>query len=190
MESRYKELVKKSIEYFSKLDDKDLFSSKVNHIYYNGVVTTEKAQIFRNLFLSLNETKYINGVKELPKPIVIHLNSPGGDVLGIDIFETLIYQSRVPVAVIIEDLCASAATFLALYAPYRIMIDYSNYLIHDSAGISFNKTSTIVQDKKFILDMFVRYKYLLNIALSSRDILSNTKLIFFLSITLTSYNSY
>ena len=172
MESRYKELVKKSIEYFSKLDDKDLFSSKVNHIYYNGVVTTEKAQIFRNLFLSLNETKYINGVKELPKPIVIHLNSPGGDVLGIDIFETLIYQSRVPVAVIIEDLCASAATFLGLYAPYRIMIDYSNYLIHDSAGISFNKTSTIVQDKKFILDMFVRYKYLLKnrTKLSDKDI--------------------
>jgi ATP-dependent protease ClpP protease subunit len=169
MDYKYQNLIKESHDFFSKLSDEDLFSSKVSHIYYNGHVTREKAQLFRTQFLQLNETKNVNGIKEVPKPIVIHLNSGGGDVLGIDIFESILFQARVPFCVLIEDLCASAATFLALYAPYRIMIDYSQYLIHDSAGVTFGKTGNSVVNQKYALDGFIRYKNLLRLRTKLSD---------------------
>ncbi len=162
MDAKYQDLISRSVEFFGAFKDEDFFSSKVSHIYYNGVVSREKAQLFREQFLMLNETTYTKeNMREVPKPIVIHLSSGGGDILGIDIFETLIFQARVPFCVVIEDICASAATFLALYAPYRVMIDYSQYLIHDSAGFEYGKTGNSVVKQKYALDMFIRYKNLL-----------------------------
>ncbi len=170
MDLKYKDLVKSSVDFFGKLKDEELFSSKVSHIYYHGIVTPEKAQIFRTQFLALNETQSNGGgIRESPKPIVIHLNSPGGDVLGIDIFESVLFQARVPFCVLIEDMCASAATFLALYAPYRIMIDYSKYLIHDSSGLSYGKSGNNVVKKKYLFDAFLRYKNLLKMRTKLTD---------------------
>jgi ATP-dependent protease ClpP protease subunit len=75
-----------------------------------------------------------SGIKSIPKPIVIHLSSPGGYCISMNLFNVFSQTQRLPLCVIIESMCASAATELQLLAPYRVMVDYSEYLIHDAAG--------------------------------------------------------
>ena len=124
---------------FSKWSDSDFFSDKGHHIYFYSGVNDESVSTLQNLLKEASKTKIINNISSPPKPIIIHLNSPGGSVLSMNLFNTIITTQRVPLCVIIEGLCASAATTLALLAPYRIIIDYSSYLIHDMAGFSFGK---------------------------------------------------
>jgi ATP-dependent protease ClpP protease subunit len=96
--------------------------------------------------MDASKTKVNNsGVHISPKPICLHLNSPGGYLISTDIFYTLIQSQRVPLCVITETLTASAATFIQLLAPYRLIIDYSRYLIHDSRGWNFSKTANTVK---------------------------------------------
>ena len=186
MDPKYEELLIFSKKLFSKWQPEDFFSSKANHIYYYGSITNEKTQMFKDLFLNFNKTNELSsGTKEQPKPIVIHLNSPGGDVRGMNIMDSILFQARVPFCVVIEDLCASASTQLALIAPYRIIIDYSFYLIHDSSGLKFGKTSNSIAFDSFILDQAIRYKKLLKLRTKlteeeieecfQRDMLFNSK---------------
>jgi ATP-dependent protease ClpP protease subunit len=135
----YNNWIKDSIDVFSKWSDSDFFSDKGHHIYFYSDVNDNSVSTLQNLLKEASKTKIINNISSPPKPIIIHLNSGGGSTLSENLFNTMIITQRVPICVIIEGVCASAATTLALLAPYRIMIDYSSYLIHDMAGFSFGK---------------------------------------------------
>jgi len=135
----YNNWIKESINVFSKWSDTDFFSDKGHHIYFYSDVNDNSVSSLQNLLKEASKTKIINNISFPPKPIIIHLNSHGGSVLSMNLFNTMIITQRVPICVIIEGLCASAATAIALLAPYRIMIDYSSYLIHDMTGFSYGK---------------------------------------------------
>ena len=158
----YSNWVKECVDFFSKWKDSDFYSDKAEHIYFYSDVNDESVSELQNLLKKSSKTNNINNVTSPPKPIVIHLNSPGGSVLSMNLFNVMILTLRVPLCVIIENTCASAATVLALIAPYRLMIDYSTYLIHDMAGISYGKINeTIASDFSFIYQFKSNYLSLL-----------------------------
>jgi ATP-dependent Clp endopeptidase proteolytic subunit ClpP len=77
-----------------------------------------------------NLSQNVDGVKIKPKAIVLHINSPGGNIdSGIALMRT-INKSRVPIIVYIEGMSASAATFITVTAKYRIIAPYATMMIH------------------------------------------------------------
>ena len=158
----YESWLKESYELFSKFSDDDFFSDKVYHIYFYTGINDDSVNSLQRLLMDASKTKMDeSGLMTSPKPICIHLNSPGGSVDSTDIFYTIIQTQRIPLCVIIENLCASAATFIALLAPYRVMIDYSQYLIHDAFGLDIGKQSNLVKKSIPTIHSMIYYNELL-----------------------------
>jgi ATP-dependent protease ClpP protease subunit len=159
----YNEWVNSSVKLFSKWSDADFYSNKAEHIYFYDMINQGSLNAFESILKNVSKTSS-NSTNTVvsPKPIVVHLCSPGGHLTSMNLFNTLITTIRVPLCVIIEQFCASAATTLALLAPYRLMIDYSTYLIHDSSSVSYGKTSEkIVSGFKYDYQMQNNYLQLL-----------------------------
>lgn len=158
----YDEWVRISKETFNKMSDSDLYSDKVQHIYFYSDIHNESVGNLQKLLMEASKTVVSeSGIKTTPKPIVIHLNSGGGHTISMNLFNVFSQTQRLPLCVIIESICASAATELQLLAPYRAMVDYSKYLIHDTAGISFGKMSNTVKTKTSIYTQWLNYIELL-----------------------------
>jgi ATP-dependent protease ClpP protease subunit len=158
----YQTWVKESYKVFSKFTDDDFFSDKVEHIYFYSGINDESVNTLQQLLMDASKTKVNNsGVHISPKPICLHLNSPGGYLVSTDIFYTLIQSQRVPLCVITETLTASAATFIQLLAPYRLIINYSEYLIHDAHGFNISKTANSIKSQYQNLNTMVYYEKLL-----------------------------
>jgi ATP-dependent protease ClpP protease subunit len=158
----YDEWVKISKDTFNKMSDSDLYSDKVQHIYFYTAITNESVGNLQKLLMDASKTVVSeSGIKSIPKPIVIHLNSPGGYTISMNLFNVFSQTQRLPLCVIVESLCASAATELQILAPYRVMVDYSYYLIHDAAGGSFGKVSNTVKTDTYFYTQFINYIELL-----------------------------
>jgi ATP-dependent protease ClpP protease subunit len=140
------------------MSDSDLYSDKVQHIYFYSDITNESVGNLQKLLMEASKTVVSNsGIKTTPKPIVIHLSSPGGWGISMNLFNVFSQTQRLPLCVIIEDRCASAATELQLLAPYRVMVDYSRYLIHDGAGGTFGKMANTVKTQTFEYAKLLNY---------------------------------
>lgn len=78
-----------------------------------------------------------------PKPIVLHLNSPGGwPTYGMSLVNTLT-EIHVPFAVVVDGYACSAITPILVAAPYRVMNDYALVLIHEGFSSIYGKTSEV-----------------------------------------------
>ena len=158
----YDEWVRISKETFNKISDSDLYSDKVQHIYFYSDITNESVGNLQKLLMEASKTVVSeSGIKTTPKPIVIHLSSPGGYGISMNIFNVFSQTQRLPLCVIIEDHCASAATELQLLAPYRVMVDYSKYLIHDGYGGTYGKIANTVKTKTYSYTQSLNYIELL-----------------------------
>jgi ATP-dependent protease ClpP protease subunit len=158
----YDEWVRVSKETFNKMSDSDLYSDKVQHIYFYSPITNESVGNLQKLLMEASKTVVSeSGIKSIPKPIVIHLSSPGGYCISMNIFNVFSQTQRLPLCVITESMCASAATEFQLLAPYRVMVDYSKYLIHDAAGMTFGKISNTVKTQTNFYNQFINYIELL-----------------------------
>ena len=174
----YDEWVRISKETFNKMSDSDLYSDKVQHIYFYSDITNESVGNLQKLLMEASKTVVSeSGIKTTPKPIVIHLSSPGGHGISMNIFNVFSQTQRLPLCVIIESECSSAATELQLLAPYRVMVDYSKYLIHDGAGGTFGKMANTVKTETFEYAKFLNYIELLR----KRTKLTNNEIDKFLS---------
>jgi ATP-dependent protease ClpP protease subunit len=158
----YDEWVRVSKETFNKMSDSDLYSDKVQHIYFYSDITNESVGNLQKLLMEASKTVVSeSGIKTTPKPIVIHLGSRGGLCSSMNIFNVFSQTQRLPLCVIIESMCCSAATELQLLAPYRVMVDYSKYLIHDAAGGTFGKMANTVKTQTYFYNQFINYIELL-----------------------------
>ena len=154
----YDEWVRISKETFNKMSDSDLYSDKVQHIYFYSDITNESVGNLQKLLMEASKTVVSeSGIKTTPKPIVIHLSSKGRNASSMNLFNVFSQTQRLPLCVIIESECASAATELQLLAPYRVMVDYSMYLIHDGAGGTFGKMANTVKIETFEYAKFLNY---------------------------------
>ena len=118
-------------DFFDKLNDEDFFSDKLQHIYFNSVVSDENIDKLIDELRDANKTYELNGIIYKPKPILLHISSFGGNlVAGIRLL-SIFQLSSVPIATIIDNYSCSAATFLSINSPYRVMNKYGFCLIHE-----------------------------------------------------------
>jgi len=119
--------------YFSKLSDQDFYSNKLSHIYFNSKVEDKTID---ELITKIKEANAITN----PKPILIHICSVGGNLIDGMRFLTVFKLSKVPIATIIDNYSCSAATFLSISSPYRVMNKYSYCLLHEYSISGFLNT--------------------------------------------------
>ena len=75
----------------------------------------------------------LRGIKA--NKITLHINSPGGNVFdGITIYNTIV-NHKATVAVIIDGVAASAASFVAMAGDEVVMAPHSQMMIHEAQGI-------------------------------------------------------
>ena len=158
----YDSWVKDSVKVFSSFSDEDFFSDKVQHIYFYSDINDDSVNELQELLQEASKTKKNGNIYSTPKPICLHLHSPGGSVNSTNIFYTIIQTQRIPLCIVIETMCASAATNIALLAPYRVMIDFSSYLIHDAFGGNLSTLANIVKSEYTYLEDMVYYQNLLS----------------------------
>jgi ATP-dependent protease ClpP protease subunit len=119
-------------DFFNGLKDEEFFGDKVQHAYLYDAVDTASVVALKNDILNMNRSvERPEGGTAAPKPIVVHVNSLGGDVHDGLSMRTIFRESRVPICVLVDGVSCSAATFISIFAPYRVMCEYSTSLIHE-----------------------------------------------------------
>ena len=125
---------------FSDFSNSDFYSNRAQHVYFYGEVEDKNVHKFReDLFKAsqvTHETKKDSGLAPIsikPKPIVIHVNSPGGSgEFGITLMN-IVSECNIPLCIFIDGYCCSAASLMFIAAPVRIMHEASLFLIHEGS---------------------------------------------------------
>lgn len=125
-----------STDVFARMADQDFYSDKVQHIYLYNEINAESVTQLKSQVRAANRdrTARSNGSSQLrvaPKPIVVHINSNGGDVTAGLTMISVLSESMLPICVLVDGMSASAATFISLLAPYRVMTALAVCLIHE-----------------------------------------------------------
>jgi len=119
------------ISVFKEMSDNDFFSNKLTHIYFTQNVTNASVEKLINDINEANkEITTSSGAVIQPKPILIHISSQGGSVTeGMRLF-SIFALSKIPIATIVDNYSCSAATFLSINSPYRLINNYGYCIIH------------------------------------------------------------
>lgn len=80
------------------------------------------------------------------KPIVVHVNSPGGDLHAGLAMMAVLLECPVPLAVCVDGMSCSAATLLSILAPYRVMTHLSVCLVHEYSAMLVGRRSEIHEE--------------------------------------------
>ena len=142
---------------FDEMTDDEFFSDKLTHIYFNTNVTEQNIMNLQQKIMEANKSVIINGIQFAPKPIIVHISSPGGDMYAAIRFLTIFKESRVPICTLIDNYAASAATLLAISSPYRIMTEQSFVLIHQYSGFEYGKRTVILNSINRTEELFELY---------------------------------
>jgi ATP-dependent protease ClpP protease subunit len=121
---------------FDKPDDK-LIYLKDNHLYFHTDVSEESVDEVKKLMRTYwnkfsKIAKKHSCVEFKPKPLYIHIFSPGGCAYsGFSLYDFIIeYKKKIPVYTVVEGRAASAATFISVAGTKRFMTPNSYILIH------------------------------------------------------------
>lgn len=121
---------------FKQDDDLEIYL-KENHLYFHTEVSEDSVdkvkKLMRQYYQKILSIKNIHSCgKIIPKPLYLHIFSPGGCVYsGFSLYDFIIeYKNKIPVYTIIEGLAASAATFISIAGTKRFMTPSSYMLIH------------------------------------------------------------
>jgi ATP-dependent Clp protease protease subunit len=123
------------------MNNNNYYSSKYNHIYlYDDITNSSVLKIIKKIekynnidkknIYNIKNNDNNNGFYVKSKPIVIHINSQGGDAYAGIALTNIIHKSIVPIITIIEGICMSAATFVAIMSQHRVIAPNSFMLIH------------------------------------------------------------
>jgi len=124
-------LEKHNVEYisFEPAENSEIIE---NHIFvYGEIIPFQGSSNFEYGVVSLKDViNQINENKSANK-LIVHIHSPGGDVNeGFAIHDALVSSGK-EVITIIEGLCASIATVVALAGERRLMTENSEFMIHN-----------------------------------------------------------
>lgn len=143
-----------SDDFLDRDSDGSLVERSDNHLYYydrvdkQGVLTFNRK--LRTLDSDLRSNKERHDMDEA-RPIIIHVNSPGGLIsAGVSALDTILsVESKI--VTIVEGCSASAGTFFTVVGDERIIRPHSYMLIHQlSSGFYGNWRE--IQDKKESLE--------------------------------------
>ena len=119
------------ISVFQNMSDADFFSNKLNHIYFNKYVSDDSVnELIASIKKAHEDITTISGAVLKPKPILIHISSYGGSLEAGMRLLSIFATSSIPIATIIDNYSCSAATFLSINSPYRLINNYGFCLIH------------------------------------------------------------
>ncbi len=110
---------------------------KENHLYFHTGVDEDSVdsvkKLMRSYAVKFNRIRKTHTcVKINPKPLYLHIYSPGGDVYaGLSLYDYIMeYREHIPVYTVVEGLAASAATFISVAGTKRFITPSSYMLIH------------------------------------------------------------
>ena len=84
------------------------------------------------------------------QPVVLHINSPGGDVFEGRAMAAAIAAYSGPVEACVDGVCASAATYLALAAGTVRMVDGALFMVHNSWTMAYGDKTALRQTADLI----------------------------------------
>lgn len=121
---------------FFKDDDENIYL-KLNHLYFHDEVNERNIDNIKKLMREYLE-KYLKAKSNntyatfTPKPLFLHIYSPGGDVhAGLSLYDFINeYNKTIPVYTVVEGLAASAATIISIAGNKRFITPNSYMLIH------------------------------------------------------------
>jgi ATP-dependent protease ClpP protease subunit len=120
-----------------KQDEDPLVYIKNNHLYFHTEVSEESVdkikKLMRQYWIKITHVAKIHECVEFkPKPLYLHIFSPGGCVYsGFNLHDYIIeYKKQIPVYTIVEGMAASAATFISIAGTKRYICPNSYMLIH------------------------------------------------------------
>ena len=115
------------------------------HVYlYGGVSVESLKQLRSDIDTACRGTVDAAGNEVAPRPIVLHINSPGGGVFSGFSMMSVFNESRVPICACVDGISASAATFVSVLAPYRVIAAGAMCLVHDYAAWDFGKREDLL----------------------------------------------
>jgi len=129
-----------------------------NHIYFSDDITQASvlnaAEKIRTVGNRLRLQALDDGI-DCP-PITLHISSYGGSLLAGFSFMDTVRLSPVPIHIVVEGLCASAATLPLVVAKKRIMPANAHILIHQLSAVAWGKY-TELQDAMKNFDKFMKH---------------------------------
>lgn len=135
-------------EFFKSLPDDAFFcSDTVQHVYMYGVVSDRSLEKLRaDIVTACKSTIDAHGNTLAPRPIVLHVNSPGGDAdAGLSMM-SVFNECRVPICACVDGISYSAGTLISIMAPYRVMVPMATSLVHDYSTTTSGKAADIQFD--------------------------------------------
>ena len=126
------------IKIFEEMSDEDFFTDKLTHIYFNSTVSQQSvSDLIKKIEDANLDLVLPSGAIVKPKPILIHISSPGGSLTEGMRLLSVFALSSVPIATLVDNLSASAATFLSINSHYRLINKYAFSLIHNYSLTGF-----------------------------------------------------
>lgn len=120
-----------------KQEDDHLIYLKHNHLYFHTEVSEDSVDVIKKLMRQYwNKMSNIKKTHECavfkPKPLYLHIFSPGGCVYsGLSLYDFVLeYKKKIPVYTVVEGMAASAATFISVAGTKRFITPNSYMLIH------------------------------------------------------------
>ena len=155
------------------LGGSDDIDTKGNHIWFNTSVTKKTTnklvKIIHDKNMEFVENKNdLNDIATLePKPLFLHINSYGGDLLAVMAVLDAIQNSKIPIHTIIEGCAASAGTLMSVVGHRRLITRNSYMLIHQLSSGMYGKMEELedemVNNKVFmkrIYDIYEEYTHM------------------------------
>jgi ATP-dependent protease ClpP protease subunit len=137
----------------------DIFT-KANHIWFNTDVTKKSTNALvriiydKNLEYTLYSQSIAICADTSPKPLYLHINSYGGDLIAVMAVVDAIVNSKIPIYTIVEGCAASAATLMSMVGSKRYITKNSYMLIHQLSSGFYGKMNEMeeemVNNKEFM----------------------------------------
>ncbi len=125
-----------------KLSIADLYSTAMNHVYVVGEITNDSVDRMIKAVKGLQhpgevESKAVGGVMTTePKPVVLHIDSGGGDLEAGIRAVRFIKNSSTPIYTIVDGLAASSAASIYIAGHQRFAFSDSLILLHQHSVYS------------------------------------------------------
>ena len=117
----------------------------LQHVYMYGRVSQDSLRKLRaDIDAACRGGVDDAGNEVAPRPIVLHINSPGGNAMAGISMMSVFSETRVPICACVDGISASAATFLSVLAPYRVMAAGATCLVHDYASFMLGKREDLL----------------------------------------------
>ena len=118
------------------------------HLYINSGI--DEAVIDSIVYHILRYNRLDKGIpREERKPIILYLNSPGGNVTdGFGVIDAMI-QSQTPVYTVNLAMCYSMGFLIFLAGEKRFGMPSSTYLCHDGSSFAFDSMSKLKDRMEF-----------------------------------------